>query len=338
MDQLIQANGQPYYGLFPRAPGEVNYRDFDFRSPMGRRLGAWHKRRSFHQFQYFGLISDQLIGGCALADLSLVGIGFVYLFHPASGRMIERRFKRPMGLGTQFSQAPDNGVCELRSGRNLLRLENRGASREKRLLVELDDGTRIEAAFSETQPAFQPLCLCTPTAVNGWVYAQKVAGLRCTGSVHSALGDFDLGALDTFAHHDWSAGYMRRETHWNWACLSGQAGAQRVGLNLSCGVNETSFTENCFWLDGELIKVDSVRFTYDRDRPLEPWRIDSFDGQVELRFEARGLHQERLNLGLLASNFKQVFGRFRGVLRPAGRPPVPIADLWGFVEDHYAKW
>lgn len=336
MDKLIQANGQPHYGLFPVAPATVNYRDFDFRSPMGRRLGAWRKRRTFHQFQYFGLISEQLIGGCALADLSLAGIGFVYLFHPPSGRMIERQFKLPLGFGTSFSQSPNAGVCELRSGRNRLRLENCGA--DKRLLVELDDGTRIEACFNEAEPAFQPMCLCTPAAVNGWVYAQKVAGVRCTGSVRSALGDFDLVALDAFAHHDWSAGYMRRETTWNWACLSGQAGLQRVGLNLSCGVNETSFTENCFWLDGELIKVDTVRFAYDRDRPLEPWSIRSWDGQVDLRFEARGLHQERLNLGLIASNFKQIFGRFSGVLRPHGRPEVPIDDLWGFVEDQYAKW
>lgn len=336
MDTLIQANGQPHYGLFPAAPATVNYRDFDFRSPMGRPLGAWRKRRTFHQFQYFGLISDQLIGGCALADLSLAGIGFVYLFHPPSGRMIERQFKLPLGFGTAFSQSPNAGVCELRSGRNLLRLENRGA--QKRLLVELDDGTRIEACFNEAVPVFQPMCICTPAAVNGWVYAQKVAGVRCTGSVRSALGDFDLAALEAFAHHDWSAGYMRRETTWNWACLSGLAGVQRVGLNLSCGVNETSFTENCFWLDGELIKVDTVRFAFDRDRPLEPWSIHSHDGQVELRFEARGLHQERLNLGFIASNFKQIFGRFRGVLRPHGRPEVPIDDLWGFVEDQYAKW
>jgi hypothetical protein len=338
MQHLIRPDGQPQYGIFAKAPGLINYRDFDFRSPMGRRLGALAKWRRFHQFQYFGLISDQLIGGCALANLSLAGIGFVYLFHPASGRLLERRFKLPLGLGTRFSQAPDDGVCELRQGGNRLLMENCAVSGEKRLAVELDDGLRIDAWFSERAPVFQPMHICTPTAVNGWVYAQKVAGVRCHGQVRSALGDFDLDALDAFAHHDWSAGYMRPQTYWNWACLSGRVGGVRVGLNLSCGVNETSFGENCFWLDGELLKVDGVRFEFDRDQPLNPWRIRSGDGQVELSFTGRGLHQERVNLGFLASNFKQVFGRFSGRLRPVGRPEVPIDGLWGFVEDHFAKW
>lgn len=62
---------------------------------------------------------------------------------------------------------------------------------------------------------------------------------------------------------------------------------------------------------------------FDRDQPLQPWHIDAHDGQVQLRFEARGLHRERLNLGFLASNFKQIFGRFSGVLRPIGRPDWP---------------
>ncbi|MGA4817264.1 hypothetical protein ACPA9J_31405 [Pseudomonas aeruginosa] len=159
------------------------------------------------------------------------------LYQPSSGRMLERRFKLPLGFRNPVS--PDPGRRRLRRtapGRNLLRLENRMAHREKRLLVELDDGTRIDACFSEEAPSFQPMCLCTPTAVNGWVYAQKVAGVRCRGDVRSALGDHDLRALDAFAHHDWSAGYMRPETFWNWACLSGEADGLRVGLNLSCGV------------------------------------------------------------------------------------------------------
>lgn len=338
MESLIQANGQPHYGIFPAAPRQVNYRDFDFRSPMGRRLGALAKWRRFHQFQYFGLVSDELIGGCALANLSLLSVGFVYLFHPASGRMIERQVRMPLGFGSRFCQEPDEGVCELRSGGNLLRLENHRATRDKHLLVELDDGTRIDARFSEQQPAFQPMHICTPTAVNGWVYAQKVAGVRCQGSVRSALGDFDLGEIGAFAHHDWSAGYMRPETHWNWACLSGEVAGLRVGLNLSCGVNETSFSENCYWLDGELLPVGGVQFQFDRDLPLQPWQIHSGDGQVELSFRGHGLHREHLNLVVLASNFKQVFGCFQGTLRPPGRAPVGIDNLWGFVEDQYVKW
>lgn len=334
MERLIQANGQPHYGIFSGAPEQINWRDFDFRSPMGRRRGALAKWRRYHQFQYFGLVSDELIGGCALADISLLTVGFVYLFQPSTGRMIERQFKRPLGLGTAFSTQPNAGVCELRSGANLLRLDNQGAT--KSLLVELDDGTRIEASFSEEQ--FQPMCICTPTAVDGWVYAQKVAGVRCQGRVQSALGDYELAAIDAFAHHDWSAGYMRPETNWNWACLSGPVGATRVGLNLSCGVNETSFSENCYWLDGQLLPVGGVQFQFDREQPLAPWRIVSGDGQVELTFRGHGLHRERLNLGLLASNFKQVFGCFQGTLRPPGRPPIHIDNLWGFVEDQYVKW
>src|SRR5690606_11179716 len=260
MQRLIQADGQPSIGIFPQGPSLINHRDFDLRSPMGRRLGALARWRRFHQFQYFGLISEELIGGCALADLSLIGAGFVYLYHPASGRHVMRQFRLPLGLGTRFSQAPDNGVCEVTWRGNRLRMDNRDGM--KRLEVRLDDGLRVEAAFDEQ--AFQPMHICTPTGPTGWVYARKVAGVRCEGQVRSRLGDFGLRALDCFAHHDWSAGYMRPETCWNWACLSGEAQGLRVGLNLSCGVNETSFSENCFWLDGELFPVGGVRFEFNR--------------------------------------------------------------------------
>lgn len=338
MQPLIQANGQPRLGVFDVPPAQVNYRDYDLRSPMGRRLGALARWRRFHQFQYFGLISDQLIGGCALANLSLLGVGFVYLFQPATGRLLERRFKLPLGLGCEFSQNPQQGVCQLRWRGNLLRLENRAASAEKHLRVELDDGTQIDASFSEAQPPFQPMCIATPIANNGWAYAQKVAGVTCSGQVRSALGNFDLQALQAFAHHDWTAGFLRPQTCWNWACLSGAVGGRRLGLNLSCGVNETSFSENCLWLDGRLYPVSGVHFQFDRRQPLQPWQIRSQDGQVELRFEPAGMHHERVNALIVASDFRQLFGRFHGVLRPAGETVVPLQGQWGFVEDQYVKW
>jgi hypothetical protein len=75
-----------------------------------------------------------LIGGCALAELSLLAVGFVYLYHPPSGRMLERRFKSA-GAGARFSQTPDEGVASC-ARRNRLRLENSATPLEKRLLVQ----------------------------------------------------------------------------------------------------------------------------------------------------------------------------------------------------------
>ena len=44
MQPLIQANGQPRLGVFDVPPAQVNYRDYDLRSPKGRRQGALARR------------------------------------------------------------------------------------------------------------------------------------------------------------------------------------------------------------------------------------------------------------------------------------------------------
>ena len=132
---------------------------------------------------------------------------------------------------------------------------------------------------------------------------------------------------------------MRRETFWNWGCLAGRLTDGRiVGLNVSCGVNETSFTENCFWIDGRLHKVDAVVFDYDRTDLSRPWRLDSYDGRVRLQFTPEGRHAERINVWLVASNFNQLFGRFDGEFTTAGGERLPIHGMLGYVESHYAKW
>jgi len=198
-------------------------------------------------------------------------------------------------------------------------------------------GSELHINASMVEPDFEPMSICTRAAYQGWVYANKTAGLRLSGELSLRGKTFDLEALQACGHHDFSCGYMRRETYWNWACFSGIANGRRLGLNLSCGVNETSFTENCLWVDGRLVKVNLTRFDFDRADVLRPWQVCSDDGQVDLCFTPRGLHREELNAYYLASNFKQVFGHFCGQLvLPEGI--IKIDDMPGFVEDQYARW
>lgn len=336
--RLIDDRGQVAFGIFPGSLPLINGRDADYRTPMGRPASRLARHFNYKQFQYFGIISDDLLAGCALADTSWLGVAFFYLFEPATGKLIEHTWRSPLSSAMQLSSSPVEGDSRFRQRGVDIHMgyrKHQGGLR-KTLSVQLPS-LSLQAEMDESA-AYQPMSICTRTGVNGWVYANKVAGTPVGGTLQRDDESLDLAALGACGHHDFSAGYMRRETFWNWACLSGQVGGRRLGLNLSCGVNETSFTENCLWLDDQLIKVDTTIFHYDRDDLLKPWRVTSRDGQVALRFEPLGNHREHLNLGLFATNFNQLFGCFSGDIHLPGGDRLTVQNLYGFVEEQYAKW
>ncbi len=328
-------NGQPRFGHFTDSLHQINADEFRLHTPFGKPAGRFANWMGFKQFQYFGAMSEHLIFGCALAHLRHLGVAFVYVYDMESGELFSRSLRSPLGLGLTLSDNPVSGESHFRLPGTDIRMGYEAAPRQKTLSVKLGDDFLLEAAMPET--GFQPMSLCTRTAYSGWVYANKTAGLHITGRLLHQGRETDLAAIGAMGHHDFSCGFMRRETFWNWACFSGMADGHRLGLNLSCGVNETSFTENCLWIDGRLVKVNLTRFDFRQDDLMQPWQVRSDDGLVNLRFTPAGMHREKVNAGFVASNFKQLFGRFDGELRVDGKV-IAIRGLPGFVEDQYAKW
>lgn len=337
--RLVEDAGLVHVGEFAHSVRDVNGRSFDYRTPMGGRQGAWARRFHYKQFQYFGVVSGSLLSGCALAHTGYLGLAFVYVYCTQTRRMVSETFRLPLASGLSMTTSPVAGETVWASRGADIRMTYRdegGAGLTKSLSVRTAKGLHISASMREP-PAFQVRALCTQTGVNGWTYANKVAGLPVAGTIQSELGTFDLSSLDAMGHHDFSAGYMRRETFWNWACFSARVGGHALGLNVSCGVNETSYSENCLWLNGALIPVGLAQFSFDRNDPDSTWRVQTHDGAVQLVFTPAGVHSERLNLGVFASRFLQYFGQFSGTVRCNGET-IAINDVWGFVEDQYAKW
>ena len=339
MTRLIDPTGAVRLGIIAEPIDEVNFRDFRLIDELDRRVGRLRRYFAFNQFEFLGAVSDQLVFGCALADVKYAGTGFVYAYDPATRQFVEHSFRQPLARGIWFDQHPESGVSELRAGQNFIQLRGSEQPRARRLQVRLTDGFQIDAEFSEENPPIEPLRICTPAGAAGWVYARKTAGHRVAGTLTTGSRSFDLSAIGALGHHDWTAGYMRRHTFWNWGCIAGRATDGRVvGMNVSCGVNETSFTENCFWLDGKLHKLDTVRFEYDRGDLMKPWHMTSYDGRLDLAFRPEGVHREKLNAFIVASNFSQLIGRYDGWLQTAAGERLVVGNLLGYAEWHYAKW
>ena len=339
---LINSHGKPYFGHFAQPVNEINVQNADYRTPMNTKAGKWKKHFNFKRFQYFGGISDDLIFGCALADLRYIGAAFVYVYRLSDGKMQTWQYKRPFSFGLDLTNRPDNGTSTFKSGKRTIQMRyqlNSQGERRKALDIDFGSELKIQAKMFESND-FQTMALCTPCAVNGWVYAQKTAALNVSGLVECQLGNFDLQDSNCYGHHDFSAGYMRRETFWNWACFSGTSNSksQALGLNVSWGVNETGYSENCFWVGNHLHTLPQVQFKFDRDDEHSNWRISSQNKQINLSFKPEGMHKERLNAGLMATNFKQIFGRFNGYLMTEDGQRFEIENQYGFVEDQYSKW
>lgn len=336
-DNLIDSNGQPHFGVFSRPIRQINHKDFAYHTPMDRPATRLEKHFAFNQFQFVGVCSEELVFGCALVDIKFIGNAFLYLFDRATGELQEFSFMMPLAANTQLSTTPDAGTSRFKRGNVDIRLTSRDNPREKYLQVRV--GNKLSADITVTEPAgYEPLSLCTPTGFNGWTYTQKAAGLNVQGALRLHQKRYELGALHK-GSYDWSCGFMRRETAWNWACLSGQTReGHTVGVNFASGVNETGYTENAFWIDGRMIKVNQVRFLYPRPQREAQWRVQSDDGKVDLVFEPEGRRQEKLNMFVLATNFTQLFGRFRGTLREDDGTVHTLEGVTGFAEDHYAKW
>lgn len=340
--KLIKADGTPTFGIFDDALADINSADYQLLTPMGGKPSWLRRQLACKQFEYFGGLCDKFIFGCAIADMRHMTAVFIYVFDIASKQMTSKVLKLPLTIGASKADSPLQGRAHVKFLGTEASIEYYDQPRRKVLRVKTNNGIEIDAVLDEAAVNFKPMSICTSAGRRGWVYANKVAGVPVTGSLSYQGNHYNLAQENTYGHHDFSVGVMRRETFWNWACFSGELEYQgnivAAGLNVSCGVNETSFSENALWLDGQLIPLGQAHFEYSEQQPLEPWRVATNDGALDLRFTALGAHLDRVNAGILATDFKQIFGTFEGTITLDDGHIITVSNLLGFVEDHYSKW
>ena len=308
-EELINKDGQASFGIFPDGVDTINYMDFDLRNAMDKRRSTLAKRFKFNQFQFIGFTCDKLIVGLAIVDLKIASNCFIYIYDPESKEYAEHSFINPLAFNTQIDTQPNSGNSFFRKGNNKVSIEATAKPRLRSVNVDLESGIKISAVIDESG-SFEPLALCVRAGYEGFHFTQKSTALICNGLVEWGDKKIVLEEIGALASVDWSAGYMRRETAWNWGSLScNLPDGRRLGFNLAAGVVETGFTENAVWIDGKMHKVDMVDFQFDRYHHSHAWSLRSNDGIINLHFEPAGQRKEKTNAIIAATNFTQHFGR-----------------------------
>jgi hypothetical protein len=81
-----------------------------------------------------------------------------------------------------------------------------------------------------------------------------------------------------------------------------------------------------------------VQFVFSRAEPERNWQVSTLCGEVALEFQPLYCRQEKVQAGLLASNFRQYVGYYQGRVQLADGTVLQLHNCLGLAEDHYAKW
>ncbi len=320
------------FGRRSTPPGPIRATDHRLRSPLGGFTSDTERDHAFRSFQFMGAVADSMAVGCAVTSTVAGLSAFAYVWTDDTFTQL-----RMAGHGDdhqEFATDPDAGTTRLETSRGTLEMSADGS--HKRLLVD-SPTLHVDLAFDDS--AMDVLRLCTPTGPTGWAYVQKVAATPATGNASSEPSTVDFGSLDALAHHDYTTGFLRPETWWHWACISARlSDGRRLGLNLSCGTNESGYRENGAWLDDHWFDLGGALFEFDPDDTVAPWRIVSAHDRFSLSFASGHGYHALHESPALSTNFHQLFGHFDGWLVTDEGERVEFAGLGGFAESQYLRW
>lgn len=282
---------------------------------------------------YLAIASDDALVALALVRLGYAANAFAFVYGRAEGRMLAARKALGLPLGVRVTDVPGELSAAGKMPGARIEISSAGAGPSLRVEAELGD-LRISSHVDATgaPPAIAAVAALSGGAV---VATEKRALLVARGEAWAAGRRVALdGAL---AGYDYSNGLLPRRTSWRWGFALGRARTgERVGLNLVEGM--AGADECALWIDGEIHPLAEGRFSFDRAKPLDPWRVRTEDGAVDLRFTPGGAHEDRTQLGLVRASFLQPAGTYAGTIRAPDGRVLELDGVLGVTEDQDVVW
>ncbi|RLB45195.1 MAG: hypothetical protein DRJ42_30465 [Deltaproteobacteria bacterium] len=291
------------------------------------------RRLRLKEWQYVSFTTDDWYVAVGLVQMGYVGSLFAYVVDRSRGdAAVEYRALSPLGRSVRVAPSSVRGTTSWKSPAASLSIRaNEGWD------VDVDVPLGNDRLRGHARIEYQDsLVMLHPLGSGRVAYTHKAAGCRASGQLTLGARSIDLGG--GLGSSDWTRSQADRVTAWKWASLSGfSSDGAAIGLNLSAEVYDDArghSVENALFVDGDVRSLSGVRFEVPTNPKTAPWTIRSIDGdEVDLAFQPAGALEERMNFGVVRSDFVQPYGQFSGHV--CGHD---VTGCFGVVEKHLSVW
>lgn len=308
------------------------------------------RRLRTKRWDYWAVLADDVTVSVTYADVGYLGMADVWWCDLTTGTEGGRPDPRPGAFGVSLPDRPGTTPLRARGRRSKVDIvDDEGGTTITATWTENDEPASLEARI-DLPPGHESLNVVIPWSDKTFQYTSKHQARPARGTLRVGERTWDFGVASgnerdggaAWGVLDVGRGRWPYSTRWNWGGGAGIAtdGETTVGLQFGAKWTDgTGFTENGVLIDGRLTKIGAeLDWTYDWDRPLEPWRVRHPDGSLDVTLTPVHDKHSRLNAGVLATEVHQVFGRWSGHATDDEGRRVDLDGILGFAEESRSRW
>ncbi|MDR1787862.1 MAG: DUF2804 domain-containing protein [Treponema sp.] len=170
-------------------------------------------------------------------------------------------------------------------------------------------------------------------AKHAFRYMLHSPGYTVEGVIQAGGAEVVFTRGNSWGIFEWGRGSRpRRDVRW-WASAAGLAHHHLAALNVGYdSADSREGTENAFFLDGTLHKLDTVTFHIPPSDWLLPWHFTSNDNRLEMTFTPHQIRSERYRFLWYSRKRRQICGFFSGRVILDSGDAFHFKNLTGFAE------
>jgi len=193
---------------------------------------------------------------------------------------------------------------------------------------------RGELVLSEPIPAESLVCnLPWRNEGNAFRHSRRSPWYTVEGVVQFGTSEIVFTKGNSWGIFDWSRGVRPRTDTRYWASACGMVEGRLVGFSVGHGSEDTSKgTENAFFVDGRLHKLDQITFLIPPANWLSPWRFTGNDGRLDMTFSPQQERTDRRRILFHSYARRQFFGNFSGTATLGDGTVIGFSNITGFAE------
>jgi hypothetical protein len=300
---------------------------------------AWAPRRKFSESDRYIVINPTHTVIFEIRDDGYLGYMGITIASKKNKKRSTQMYQSILPLGA-FEMPPGSGSGSVRYRHKKSLLD----------FVPMEGGARIIKAdirrFGHNRSLRGELVLTEPAMAESLAYNLPWRGSgnafrysRCS-PWYTAEGVIQLGSSeivfsggDAWGIFDWHRGVRPRADTRYWAASCGSGDGRLIGFNVGYGaIDSSAGTENAFFVDGRLHKLDQVTFHIPPADWLSPWRFTSNDNRLEMVFTPLQERKDRQQLLFYSMSRRQVFGSFSGKVILDDGSTLNFQNITGFAE------